>query len=105
MSALRVPIVPQLKTPCGMPYNPERAEECSGGECYECGGCQEHCACEDGFVECECENMSGDIADARYCRAHGPHSASYRRMLEREAEEEMRFQREIVLPLTGWGAE
>lgn len=90
-----------MTTACHMPLADNRALECSGGSCYECGGCHEHCVCEDGFVECDCD-MQGDTADARYCRAHGPQSAEYRRMLAREAEEEMRFQRDVVGPLMGW---
>ncbi len=54
--------------------------------CYDCGGCPEHCECEDGFVACECHQVDVDEMDASECPAHGPRSKSYREQLKREVE-------------------
>ncbi len=55
--------------------------------CYDCGGCPEHCECEDGFVECTCVRVDVDLDDARDCQAHGPQSKSAKEAHRREAQE------------------
>jgi hypothetical protein len=60
-------------------------------KCYECGGTPEECECEDGPIMCECVRVDVDLEDNRNCPAHGPRSASARRQLQQEADDNFAY--------------